>query len=545
MEVTDPRYAGPILFNPGGPGNSGVKFLLQYGAEFETIFDPKVPIFIEVKPHYLGDSEKYFDLISFDPRGVNNTIPRPNCISDPLVRQIWNRDMAIIGSGVDDETTFGLNWARINAYGTICSSQSESSVNNPKDIGHAAQYVSSAQVANDMVAIIERHGEWRERETGRLLSTSPLGLMENEVNVALTRNIYRPGKEKLQYWGFSYGTVLGQTFASMFPDKVGRMVLDGNVDADDYTSLLWSKNLQDIDAITKAFSVACFEAGVGKCSMYDKRGSEAIASSIDEMIKRLRWEPRWTISEGREPVIITQTDITSVIFENWYNAYYGFPLIDKLLFSLLDEDYSAFTHQDLKKAWSSSVINPQLNDFDPAAAGLAILCTDGSPNSNMTAKNAQSHIKLIRAQSFFFGENWALMRLSCAGVTIRPKFRFEGPFGATSENLYHPILFVNPELDPVTPLRNAVEAAQDYPGSKVLELQGAMGHCSLSMPSLDAFKIIRQYFNTGNLPVEQLTSVETSVQPWNTELKRPDNVGDKIWDVVGKFAEGFPRSLHS
>ena len=38
--------------------------------------------------------------------------------------------------------------------------------------------------------------------------------------------------------GFSYGTALGDTFAAMFPDKVGRMVLDGNQDPNEYWNLM-------------------------------------------------------------------------------------------------------------------------------------------------------------------------------------------------------------------------------------------------------------------------------------------------------------------
>ena len=545
MDVIDPRYAGPILFNPGGPGNSGIKVMLQYGAEFETVFNPEVPIFTNATLEPLENRGKYFDIISFDPRGVNNSTPRPNCISDPLTRQLWGHELNSIGSGVDDETTFGFMWARIKAYGKICSSPSQDYIYDSQDVGHAAQYVSSAQVASDMVAIIEKHGQWREAETVRLLSTSLLGYTEGETKESVARNVYREGEEKLQYWGFSYGSVLGQTFASMFPSKVGRMVLDGNVNADDYASLSWSKNLQDTDAITSSFSVACFEVGVKKCRMYDQRGSGVIANTIDEMLRRLRWEPRWTIAADGGPVIITQTEITDAIFGNWYNTFYGFPLIDELLSSLLHENYTAFTQQHLNEICSSSINTPTADGFDPDAPGLAIRCTDGPPVSNMTREEAQLHIKRLRAQSNLFGENWALLRLGCAGYTVRPKFRFDGPFGAASEELYHPILFANPELDPVTPLRNAVEAARNYPGSKVLEVRGAMGHCTLSMPSVEAFSIIRRYFDTGELPNEQLMSVYTSVKPWDIELKQPDDVGDQLWDAVRKFASGFPRSLHS
>jgi pimeloyl-ACP methyl ester carboxylesterase len=35
------------------------------------------------------------------------------------------------------------------------------------------------------------------------------------------------GDEKLNCWAFSYGTILGDTFAQLYPSRVGRMVVDG------------------------------------------------------------------------------------------------------------------------------------------------------------------------------------------------------------------------------------------------------------------------------------------------------------------------------
>jgi pimeloyl-ACP methyl ester carboxylesterase len=38
------------------------------------------------------------------------------------------------------------------------------------------------------------------------------------------------GDEKLNYMGKSYGTFMGSLYAQLFPDKIGRLVLDGAVD---------------------------------------------------------------------------------------------------------------------------------------------------------------------------------------------------------------------------------------------------------------------------------------------------------------------------
>ena len=38
------------------------------------------------------------------------------------------------------------------------------------------------------------------------------------------------GQKQINYYGFSYGTYLGQVYATLHPDRVRRLVLDGNVD---------------------------------------------------------------------------------------------------------------------------------------------------------------------------------------------------------------------------------------------------------------------------------------------------------------------------
>ncbi|PPR02712.1 hypothetical protein CVT24_002114 [Panaeolus cyanescens] len=59
------------------------------------------------------------------------------------------------------------------------------------------------------------------------------------------------GREKLQYRGLSYGTILGSTLAAMFPDKVERLIIDRVYDAYDYydTSTAGPHGVVDIELL--------------------------------------------------------------------------------------------------------------------------------------------------------------------------------------------------------------------------------------------------------------------------------------------------------
>ena len=65
-----------------------------------------------------------------------------------------------------------------------------------------------------------------EKNTGAVLANL------DTVSAAKDLEVIRGalGESKLNYLGFSYGTFLGTTYAALFPEKVGRFVLDGAID---------------------------------------------------------------------------------------------------------------------------------------------------------------------------------------------------------------------------------------------------------------------------------------------------------------------------
>ena len=197
--------AQDILINPGGPGNSGVGVVL--GA-------------VSLLRPYLG--QKY-NLIGFDPRGVNNSGLRLDCFPDaPAVAQYYDSQL-LQPISPDSKDSISETFALADGFGQLCS-------NTHKD--SKVGYANSVAVAGDMLNFAKLR--------------APKEASEGDV--------------KLNYYGASYGTALGTAFATLHPEHVGRFVLDGVVDAEDYFRGSWRENLLQADDCVRSFSKFCFNA---------------------------------------------------------------------------------------------------------------------------------------------------------------------------------------------------------------------------------------------------------------------------------------------
>lgn len=152
-----------------------------------------------------SNENKYFDIVSFDPRGVRFTTPSFICFPDALQRAYWEVAANVEGLLDSSNSVFELMWTRSQALGDACYSRMAKDENGDDGLG---AHMNTLVVARDMVAIIGAFSRLRKH-------TSPNPKKSHKL------------ANKLQYWGLSYGTLLGQTYAAMYPHLVGRMLLDG------------------------------------------------------------------------------------------------------------------------------------------------------------------------------------------------------------------------------------------------------------------------------------------------------------------------------
>ena len=163
------RRLGTILANPGGPGADG----LLLGAKLAYFFVSANPA--DPTGKLLKDMGNRYDLIGFSPRGVGASTTL-TCVSSYLQQ-------------IETNATFDRSPQGIQNKQSNERLRAETCAKNP-----LTQHIHTDATARDMDLI--RH----------LL-----------------------GEEKLNYIGYSYGSWLGAWYASLFPQRVGRMMIDSSM----------------------------------------------------------------------------------------------------------------------------------------------------------------------------------------------------------------------------------------------------------------------------------------------------------------------------
>ncbi|CAE7202493.1 hypothetical protein PTNB73_05715 [Pyrenophora teres f. teres] len=477
VPVDDPRYGGPILLNPGGPGGAGAAFALTTAESVQAIVDP------HLQPEHASTDARYFDIIGFDPRGIGWTEPAARCMPDLPSAWSWNlreTNEGLIGSS---DAALGRLWSMTHAFGTSCKLAEEDQ--NDPDI---KLYMSTASVARDMLEITERHDEYVAKEVARKAGNCRY-------------NTYIPGKSKLQYWGYSYGTYLGSIFASMFPERVGRVILDGVVSSDDYEHSLGNGSLTDTEKAMKSFYTFCYHAGPDTCPLATANSSVADIEQRSQKILNSLYHDPLAIVSPQGPDFFTWSDLKILMFTSVYQPRILFPPLASLLSAIeagggpiIDRLADAYHYTHIYSC--SADKTSTLDILDTIVPLTAVLCGDGIDRSDMTKEEFIEYWELINTLSPTGGSFWSMLAMRCAGWKIHAKYSFAGPVGGETS---HPILFISNTADPVTPLLSGRYMHSQFPGSGFLVSDHA-GHCSISSSDPCLFSHVRRYFQTGMLP---------------------------------------------
>lgn len=361
----------------------------------------------------------------------------------------------------------------------------------------------------------------------------------------------------LQYWGMSYGTLIGSTFAAMHPNRVGRIVLDGVVDPADHYAGNWLTQLQDSDKVITFLSRYCHQAGPQECPLYVQSSPNAIENRFTAILESLKVSPI-PVTSRTGPLIISYGDVHLRLLSGMYFPYATAEQLFDLVYAIESRNISSPSIEKIVASKQNKQNSQECGQDDSTLEGIsipymsmigtfqAISCMDSNnTSSNITLAQFRTYLSALQNQSHWISPSWSRNKLACLGYTATPAYRPSLSFETQEwENTSHPIFLIGTSHDPVTPIGNARRVATLFPTSVVLQ-QDSEGHCSHSMPSLCTGKNIREYFQTGKSPGKDAIC-ETDWRPFvgcvgkrNCEFGGDD---ERLWEAMKGLADPFGAS---
>ncbi len=455
LSYTDPsgrKVSLAVVEHPAtGPARRGVIFFNPGGPGGAGTV--QLPAYIGLFPKALL---RQYDIVSWDPRG-SGASTAVQCFPSQAAESAFLGQFSLFPVGRGQQRGYIRRWRE---FGKICAARN----------GALLRHVSTADTARD------------------------LNLLRQDL-----------GQPKLNYLGISYGTFLGATYANLFPRRVGRLVLDGNVPPEAWTNggrpdprLSTYLRLGSDQAAARALAAflrICGQRSTQACA-FSAGTPAATRAKWDALLARLKKAP---INLGGTAYTYAYV-VTTVSF--------GLSIVQPFSTPVPDNSAPGWSGiaqglQQLSVAGSGTA--SARPGMPPAAAaagaqryggaeqGFAVQC-DEAPSPPASAYAGLQRLLLRRSGVIGLPDLWSLDE-PCATWPVRGQDTYNGPWNAPTS----PILVIGNTTDPFIPLRDAVAMTRQLANARLLVVKG-YGHTALLNPSTCASTYMTAYFRTGALP---------------------------------------------
>lgn len=382
------------------------------------------------------DVRAAFDIVGFDPRGVGQSTP-VDCGDDAVVDDYLTSDVPL-----NNQADVEAAREKVRAFGAAC-----------------------------------------------LEATGPLLGEVDTVSAARDMDLLRAvlGDDQLYYTGFSYGTFLGATYADLYPQNVGRMLLDGALDPSMSNDDLVIGQAVGFENALRAYVADC-QAGAS-CPLTG--GVDAGLAQLVRMLDRIEAQP---IDAGGGNRV------------NGTLAFYG------IVVTLYDDaswPYLTMALEEVVTTGTGTILLELANFYlDRTADGhyntnamvafSAINCLD-YPMVERDYDEMVAFAQEVAAEAPTIGEDFG-MAVGCE----------TWPFPATGERRpitapgAAPILVVGTTGDPATPYEWSVALADQLESASLLTWKGE-GHTAYGRAGECVAGLVEAYLLRGEVPEARAT----------------------------------------
>jgi pimeloyl-ACP methyl ester carboxylesterase len=387
-----------------------------------------------VPAYFSADLVAAYDVVGFDPRGVGTSEPAVTCVEpeqlDALRAEVYLDTPADLARYREDMQDFAA----------ACR----------QNTGELLAYVDTESAARDM-----------------------------DVLRALL------GEADLDYLGYSYGTALGATYAELFPERTGRLVLDGGVDPSLPYADYVAGQAAGFEAALRAYAANCLDSG-SACPL--SGDVDAAVGQVGRFLELLVGSPLPTGTDRP----LTRTLAVSAISYAMYEDSFWPVLTEALTAAMRERDGSMLLFlADLSAdREADGTYSSNLSAAFPAVTCLD-LPVDASPEAMAAEAGRLAELAPTLGFTFSYGE------IACDVWPVAPV----GEPAPVSAPGAEPILVVGTTGDPATPYAWSEALAGQLESARLLTYEG-LGHTAYGRSNRCVTEAVDDFLLEGTLPAE-------------------------------------------